>query len=1230
VLERAGGAPETKRTTTVTLEPQRFGRRVREIHAFDEQRVAIAGERGFFAYSTDGGKTWTEKPAFPADVQDLKGGQWPHLWAVVGTEWSLGPQTGARLLYSSLPAERWQAIDTPAPVEDVVPLHGNEAIVATSQGLFRVPGSGWPRIDVPDIVPERVGASGDGKVIVVCGAPRQRTGEGDAARCVWARDVDRSKPAAFTELMRTRFDDPEPWVAADGRLALVADAELYRLEPAAGVWTSIPRAAQTFSRAPFDVMPWSLEGAGTKGILFARSDDGADWRLVTIPLARPVRSAHASSLVRDGSTQGAWAHINGVLLRSTEDRPWVLGWKEQGPIGAYRVARNPHGEITIHSERQLSKRSTDSALSIWSPDGSGEHGSFRTVEEPDGYTAVSRSKSDFEIAVRNGNLSMKRPGAPDWTDVAGATGIQSTYCRKDSDDCWAIGDGFAVWHTTRGGPWSRQTTPARGAKLSSVVSRDAHMLVLSESGYFLESRDAGRTWKEHMAGDGALEAAAITRHGVVLLGGEGGRLFRHSSQKGIEEIELFTSSTILAIEEAADGTVFLATAKRAIYRSTDGAATWSELAPPQRRSASGVSAAIEIGGPEPAVWFVRDDRDQQTENSLERVRLLPRTTTLPRPLELALTFRLLNRATLSVTFAEKPNAELELLLTSAGKRLAPIACRAQGSPSGDVCGVTVSGKRMELALDLSAARLTGTEEIAGLDVAFEKYCERFVAAKPLSLGSDLIRENRTSFLVCAVTAALLCALALLYWVSPLSLHWLYSRLSALEGVSGLHKLATLPVKVVTTALSYLVERPRVLDAWIAEVADQFPFERLAGRDVAKPTEQRWRYEPLPVTALEVTHRFTNPSKARFLFELSPKTKGRLVSIRGEGGVGKTMLLDEILSWVGSDLLGHRALVLVDDAGGERLFGHDDVLSRIQARLAARLDPTRKETLPFIRALLRTGRIVLAVDRVSELDEDTKRRLRTLQATVTVRHLLVTTRATLAIEGMELLELEPAPLAAEDLKSYIGSMFPGNKFSSTARAGEVTQKAAEFLSAALRDDQARVPALVVRLFVEELTVRDFDATLVPQSVAALFLSYAERYAAKSAGRHAGAAVLDALRKLAKISVSNDGRIEKVPQMAARQLFPEDGEDGSPFRQLLDAGVLVAAQPVGPVRFALDPVAEYLAMDQLALETKSRNGYSVEQWQLAAHELSSTSLRSVFQRVVEARWQLHSFPKPETIF
>lgn len=492
-------------------------------------------------------------------------------------------------------------------------------------------------------------------------------------------------------------------------------------------------------------------------------------------------------------------------------------------------------------------------------------------------------------------------------------------------------------------------------------------------------------------------------------------------------------------------------------------------------------------------------------------------------------------------------------------------------------------------------------------------------------------------------SAILIVAVFLYLLKPLWLHRLYWTLRRYAGqlpwLTG-----TVAATVIDLLLPFLARHPRVLDAWVEKHAERIDraFRQLDARLI--PPEQ---YVPLPVDVLRagaggselvVIRRITEPTAEAFrpFFE----GKRTLLEILGSGGSGKTTLALRVVGWG----LGRSEF----SASEERLTRHRllpvwvDEETKDLLQVAVRQTSTwAEEDVPeeFVRTLLRAGRILVVLDRLSERSAEMQGYVRRAQGQLRVQRMLVTTRAPLTSEAPVTTYLRTRELTFESLARLVSARLAVTDPDPLCRPDELprphpcwtAEKQAELTSRITRlfrvssegGDEMAIPLqpLLARIAVDEaamLRKGGSSSEALTQSIPRLIQNYLVSLNPADADEDglSDAAMLRVAQLAATLELGEKYRPRSFSRAEARTEFALHGWNidtkPDPLQRLILNGVLVD-EGAGYMRFRLDPVAEFVAADA-AVQDKAHDQTA---WQSLLDSVSAAEADSYYRLLIALR-------------
>ncbi|BAZ42857.1 HEAT repeat-containing PBS lyase [Calothrix sp. NIES-4101] len=376
--------------------------------------------------------------------------------------------------------------------------------------------------------------------------------------------------------------------------------------------------------------------------------------------------------------------------------------------------------------------------------------------------------------------------------------------------------------------------------------------------------------------------------------------------------------------------------------------------------------------------------------------------------------------------------------------------------------------------------------------------------------------------------------------------------------------------------------PQVLDAWvnkyIESAREQFPKK--------DTVTSRSNYIPIPVILDGNTLPQLTPENLRPTFE---KQRSCLV-ICGEGGIGKTSLACQIANWAIAEkqnqrLCEHLMLPVILEEEFRPVEGKLALIEAIRGQLQALIDEPEPICEQLLLKLLRKRRILVIVDRFSELNTTTREALQPDSPDFPVNALVITSRLEEKLGRVNKTIIKPLRIEANKLSSFMEAylMQRGKRSLFTDQ---------EFFDActklSLMVGQRNITVLLAKLYAEKIIANaetlqinaQQQSNSITETVPNLMLGY-----------------LNELNRDVTGDKLNDRTVHQDAKIIAWECLRETYQPGTAKREELLA-VLATFNPDNPdarlnylenslhliqtigsakdkIKFCLDPLAEYLA-------------------------------------------------------
>jgi hypothetical protein len=469
------------------------------------------------------------------------------------------------------------------------------------------------------------------------------------------------------------------------------------------------------------------------------------------------------------------------------------------------------------------------------------------------------------------------------------------------------------------------------------------------------------------------------------------------------------------------------------------------------------------------------------------------------------------------------------------------------------------------------------------------------------------REHVVPTLVAAyIILALGVAFVLLTWW-PLTLPAMSQGFEKLDLEIPIAKkvlpLGTVVASTLTIVTLFRNHR-RVLDAWVDAQRDQVTqrFNEIPSVLARAPH----------VLAPAAINRSSVDQLDRATIAVHARARRTVLVIDGDGGAGKSSLAFQIARWsLATDadgLFPWRALpVLIDydlPAPGEKSTARAVLLGEVRKQLRELVGGA----LPpdgFVEKLVERRRILIVVDRVSELSAETTARLvEGLQALADLA-VVVTTRS-----GDKLAALRPVVIRPETLHGPALSKFVAGylRVRQEQKPDDVAIAATLPIANEVSADLERlagtrgITALLATIYLDD---RLDTATKAPTQIAELFARYIDRIHGPAEHSYTRDQTHAMLRMVAQLCIDPSHPLRPASVTDVEAALGEHGSAKLAF--LRDTLRLVQVGGIGrdELRFTLDPLAEQLSAHQVfSKATKGDDRWEPARWEPVLRELKAT--------------------------
>ena len=441
--------------------------------------------------------------------------------------------------------------------------------------------------------------------------------------------------------------------------------------------------------------------------------------------------------------------------------------------------------------------------------------------------------------------------------------------------------------------------------------------------------------------------------------------------------------------------------------------------------------------------------------------------------------------------------------------------------------------------------------------------------------SDKEKEQKPSLIVIAVGFAVVLILYVgVLRLRPLWLLWLPAELK-------IPKIGIIPeFKLPLPVLRFIKYRPRVLDAWVEKHIDTFCKKFLENETVI----ERKDYVPIPV---RLDNQEIKELTVDSLSQTFKQEKRVRLLIWGEGGSGKTTLACQMAKWAMENddtsrrLTEHLMLPILieqelDSKSGE---GMKPLLEAIGGQIEDLIDSEQPISDELLEQLLRQRRILVIVDHLSEMSKETREKIPPNLRDFPANALVVTSRLEEKFQGIDT-KINTLRFDGEELVSFIKNYL--EKLDKWMLFEDDQEEFLQECSQLVRivGDKKTITVLLAKLYAERMinakessSVSDRSLDNIPDLILDHLAKLHRQAITDTPILYA--TIQEDAKFIAWKCLEQDFKPSHVERAA---IFKEERKDAEACLEYFEKH-LHLLQRVGydknQIRFALDPLAEYLA-------------------------------------------------------
>ncbi|UBF29694.1 HEAT repeat domain-containing protein [Kovacikia minuta CCNUW1] len=455
---------------------------------------------------------------------------------------------------------------------------------------------------------------------------------------------------------------------------------------------------------------------------------------------------------------------------------------------------------------------------------------------------------------------------------------------------------------------------------------------------------------------------------------------------------------------------------------------------------------------------------------------------------------------------------------------------------------------------------------------------------------------------------------MIFWLRPF---WLFKANNILKPYTDFSlpvpfgNNVKLPIRFVIL-VGFFHYRKRVLNAWVSAYIGNVR----KGFEKKHTVSDRAIHISMPVTIDKTTIPNLTTKQLQPLFN----EKRCCLLITGEGGAGKTSLACQLAKWAMSEekaerLCKHQMLpVLIEqDLDPKVADGKKPFQEVIKGQLQSLIGESEPITDELLEHLLRQRRVLVIVDHLSEMSEESRKEIRLEDSNFLANALIVTSRLEETLDQVPKTTIRPLRIEGNRLSSFMEAYLTqkGKKqlftdpeyFDACSQLSRmVGQRNATVLLAKLYAEQ-----MIARKEDEQSKAEMQDLAALPKNIPDLMLSYLnELNRGALENQFDDRTVHQDAKAIAWECLQNTYRPASAKRDAA--LIAMAGENAEARLKHLENRLRIV-QTIGAaqnhVRFTLDPLAEYLA----AFHIVEKYGSDSNSWQTFLKNADSFPIEAI---------------------